>query len=330
MSDSPEQLSTRTDDGLRLSIDRYAPEGDSRGAIVLQHGLGSNNRAFVVPGVSLAEHLSSLGYDVYVPELRGAGRSDRPRSWSLDDYVEQDIPAILRAVLQHSGQPNVSWVGHSMGGILLMMYGIEHPELPVERFVAVGSSLDYTAGKNVYGGMMRLLPVMGALRALPFDRLAQLSAPVSGRGPLLPVERMNFWRSNVDREVMLDIITRGFTPIPIELFRALSSTFEPGGFSRAGGSVLYLPQAERFQVPSLLIGGEGDAQCDPEAVAATARLLSGAPVQHLAFGKSFGHADHYGHFDLLVGKRAPQEVWPHITRFLQGDQHDASAMHGAA
>ena len=38
------------------------------------------------------------------------------------------------------------------------------------------------------------------------------------------------------------------------------------------------------------------------------------------FGKSHGHVDHYGHFDLLMGRRAKEEVFPHIDRFL--DEHD--------
>lgn len=32
-------------------------------------------------------------------------------------------------------------------------------------------------------------------------------------------------------------------------------------------------------------------------------------------------ADHYGHFDLIMGRRAPEEVWPHITTHLAA--HDA-------
>jgi hypothetical protein len=38
------------------------------------------------------------------------------------------------------------------------------------------------------------------------------------------------------------------------------------------------------------------------------------------FGPEHGHADHYGHFDLLVGRNAVREVFPHIDRWL--DEHD--------
>jgi len=35
------------------------------------------------------------------------------------------------------------------------------------------------------------------------------------------------------------------------------------------------------------------------------------------FGKAHGQAEDYGHIDFLVGRRAPDEVWPTITRWLE-------------
>src|SRR5262249_59578807 len=97
----------------------------ARGAVVLQHGLGSNGLLFLVRGVSLAEHLAELGFDCYVTELRGAGRSQRPRGgWALDDYLERDLPALLERVREHSGQRELSFIGHSLGGALMWMYAI--------------------------------------------------------------------------------------------------------------------------------------------------------------------------------------------------------------
>jgi hypothetical protein len=45
--------------------------------------------------------------------------------------------------------------------------------------------------------------------------------------------------------------------------------------------------------------------------------------QHVTFGPAHGHKAHYGHFDVIVGRSAQQEVWPHLQGFLQ--QHDAPA-----
>jgi len=42
---------------------------------------------------------------------------------------------------------------------------------------------------------------------------------------------------------------------------------------------------------------------------------AGCKVQ--IFGKEFGQAEHYGHFDLLLGKNAAQEVFPVVAEWLE-------------
>jgi alpha-beta hydrolase superfamily lysophospholipase len=62
---------------------------------------------------------------VYVVELRGHGRSARPAGgfrWTCDDYLQRDLPALLRAVCADARADAVHLVGHSMGGILALSY----------------------------------------------------------------------------------------------------------------------------------------------------------------------------------------------------------------
>jgi len=56
-----------------------------------------------VKDVSLADYLYAKGHDVWVVELRGAGKSKpfgmyfRPgMTFDFDDYVQKDVPALLR------------------------------------------------------------------------------------------------------------------------------------------------------------------------------------------------------------------------------------------
>lgn len=51
----------------------------------------------------------------------GNGLSDKPalfssrsRMWTIDDYVEKDVPAIIRFVLKETKVPQVHFLGHSM------------------------------------------------------------------------------------------------------------------------------------------------------------------------------------------------------------------------
>ncbi|MDD9936859.1 MAG: alpha/beta fold hydrolase [Myxococcales bacterium] len=322
MEITPEPLTARTGDGLSLAIDRYRTGRARRGAVILQHGLASNRAVFVAPGQSLAAHLAALGYDVYVSELRGAGRSDLPSGgWSIDEYLELDIPALLATVGEHSGQARTCWIGHSMGGILMWMYALEHGGAPVERMISVGSALDYRAGKSAHRNLRHLLPLARIIRSVPFGTLSQIGTGVAGVGPATPLESINFQRSNMDRRMMRWIMRYGFGPIPVPLLDALSNTFSDTGMRRTpstgGESIRYLERAAELQVPTMMLAGQGDAQCPPEAVAATAAQLGEAVVEQHTFGRAAGHSDDYGHFDLLVGKEAEREVWPHITRFLE-------------
>lgn len=320
MPSNHETLTARTPDGISLAIHHVPPaSGSSRGAVILQHGLGANARTLNFRDRSLAQYLAAQGFDCYVPELRGAGASARvPQGYGIDDYVERDIPTIIEAVQRASGQPRLKWVGHSMGGILLMMLAIEQPELPIERFVAVGSALDYRPGKSVHRKTQAARPLAGNwLKTLPFGSLTRLNGLVAGYGPSLPAEQMNFWRSNIEPDVMRRMLAVGFTPIPMRLLDDLATTFDDVGMSRKDGSILYLPRAHELTIPTLLIGGSRDVQATPEAIVDTARLLRNArELEVLHFGKPHGHEDDYGHVDLIVGRNAEREVWPAISEYL--------------
>jgi hypothetical protein len=94
----------------------------------------------------------------------------------------------------------------------------------------------------------------------------------------------------------------------------LDSTFTSRGFSRAAGRIEYLARASDFRLASCLIVGSRDAQCGELAVDETARWLSRGPG--LRVGRVHGHVDDCGHFDLIIGRRAEQEVLPTIRNFL--------------
>jgi pimeloyl-ACP methyl ester carboxylesterase len=288
--------------------------------VVLQHGLGANRWAFTLPEVSLASHLAQRGYDCYVPELRGAGRSEAPRAgWTIDDYLEQDVPAIVRAVQDQSGHAQLGWVGHSMGGVLMLMYGIENAQAPISRMVAVGSALDYRCSPNIYQRLRHVRPLLGRLQTLPFGWISLAAARVAGVGPILLTESINFHRPNVERSVCRKLMAEGFAPIPMRLFDSLATTFSAQGFSRAQGRIVYLPRAHELRIPTLVIAGSRDAQCPPEMARNTYERI-GSPIKQLrTFGTGLGHASDYGHFDLLVGRHAPAEVWPAIAEFLDAE-----------
>ncbi len=314
------ELQATTQDGVVLALRRYRdPSVPCRGSVVMQHGLASNGGAFEVPQQFFAGHLAALGYDCFVTELRGVGKSGRARKIGFDAFIEQDLPALIAKVQAVTGREKLAWIGHSMGGILGLAYGIEHPDAPFSCVITVCSSLDYRPGRNVYQSLNRIRPLAHLLPFIPFGWIARLVSYIAGAGPILPPERMNFYRSNVDRAVLRHVMATGFEHIPIRLLDNLATTFDKLGFSRSSGSMRYLERAGAYTFPTLLLAGSRDVQCPPECIDATLALLTGSTVKRaVSFGIEHGHVDDYGHFDPLVGKRAHEEAWPVMTGFLEG------------
>lgn len=48
--------------------------------------------------------------------------------------------------------------------------------------------------------------------------------------------------------------------------------------------------------------------------------LFGGPKRAVTIGKQQGHRSRYGHFDVIVGRHAREEVWPHVAAHLE--EHD--------
>jgi pimeloyl-ACP methyl ester carboxylesterase len=123
----------KTADGFIIKARHYVR---SEGVpVILQHGV-CNNHSFwdlAMRKDSLARFLFQLGYDVWVTTNRGQGRdelkSPAPNrwTWNVDDLAIFDISAIVDTVSAQTGQPPF-YVGHSLGGITMLMYlqGIEY------------------------------------------------------------------------------------------------------------------------------------------------------------------------------------------------------------
>lgn len=314
-----ETLRIRTRDGIELSARRIRSARPNRGPVILQHGLAANGLVFDLPGRSLARFLAQAGHDVFITRLRGADPAAHSgESYGLDAYLDYDLPAIIEHVRAASGCERVAYVGHSMGGFLLIMHVLDQPDAPISRFVAVGSALDYRVGDSALAEQRALLPfAKRLLTRLPFRMLARANALCAGYGPLLPIERLNFMRENIEPYFMRLLLTEGMTDIPVQLLADLDTTFEEGGFVRRQGALRYLTRTAAFKIPSLLLSGTGDTQCGEAAVDDLARLLSSAqPLRVLKLGRAHGQQADYGHFDLIAGRRANVEVWPILGQFL--------------
>lgn len=308
-----ERLTALTQDGQRLALFRVKPQVRARGAVLLLHGLSANRFAFHWPGRSLAGFLASQGFDAYVAELRGAGESvPLLASWNFHDYLEQDVPALLERVREVSGEARVHFVGHSMGGILAMCHAMVSRGEGLRSAAALGSALDYGLGHSGFAPITHLRPLLTRLSTVPWGVAMSVLAPALARLPD-PLAGFNFHPGNAEASLVRAVYANVFGPIPTALLASLATGLEPGGLkSRAGEP--YQALAASLNTPLLMIAASDDRQCPLPAFEATAAATR---AKTLRFGQRYGHLAEYGHFDLLLGRTAPDEVWPALLGWLE-------------
>jgi len=121
---------TVTVEGHRV---HYLAKGLASGpVVVLVHGLGGRAEDWR----NLAPWLAKAGYRVYMPDLVGYGRSQRPSDFS---YSIPDEAGVVVGFLDAMGLKQVDLGGWSMGGWIVQRVASEHPE-QVRRLILFDSA----------------------------------------------------------------------------------------------------------------------------------------------------------------------------------------------
>lgn len=297
--------------------------------VILCHGLGANRYLFDIPGgPSLADFLRRHGRDVWVAELRGSGMSDRPGikhsdvpySWGFEDHLRHDTPAIIDAVLSCTRSSRVHWVGHSMGGMLILAHLASRPDSALASAIVVGSPTDFSEidiGK--FRPLFKLEPLLGWLPISPLPFLGRMIAPLA---PWVPESEWGlFHTDNIEPSVARKTISLVSTPIsPNKLWLDFGRFMKTGVFGPGDGES-YLEGLRESVVPILLMGGSKDSMAPPASVINACRKLNETTKPEcVIMGKESGRLEDYGHVDLLVGIHATEETFPKILEWLE--QHD--------
>lgn len=132
---------------------RREPDGGATTATPVLIVMSLISRSYILdlhPGASFVAALRDAGQDVYlldwgVPDERDAGND-------LRRYVDELLPAAVAAVLEDSGQPGLNLIGYCYGGLLSLLLGAAHPELPVHAVVTMATPVHF-AGLGLFGRM---------------------------------------------------------------------------------------------------------------------------------------------------------------------------------
>lgn len=108
-----------------LFYQHWRPDDEPRAALAVVHGFAEHSGRYGF----LVDHLVGRGFAVHGFDLRGFGRSSGRRG-HVDDWSEYrgDVGAFLAEVRKHEPGAAVFLFGHSMGGLIVLDYGLHHPE----------------------------------------------------------------------------------------------------------------------------------------------------------------------------------------------------------
>ncbi|KAG2491163.1 hypothetical protein HYH03_010376 [Edaphochlamys debaryana] len=331
----PDPLGTTVTPGGNSGAGGAAPgfTGTRLFPVLLIPGLGSSGvyTFDLSPVVSFADYLASWGWDVWTAELRGNGQSDHPqvfvrsRWWTIDDNVAIDLPAVISYVLRTTGSAKLHAIGHSMGGMMLT------------RLLALGdATAQAVASATVVGSgcflrgswwqvLERTMWMARFLWMVPAGATLRAYSPLalSGNG-LAAIDELYFWPRNTDPVLARAVLARNFSDISSGVILQMSTAFGDTGLRTADGREAYADPARlaRVETPVLFMCGDKDRMCPSQGAAETCVLFTGSRVaRFIEVGPAtWGTLHHYGHFDILMGKHAHEEVFPVLHEWL--DEHD--------
>ena len=327
-----EQYAVQTSDGWTLTLRRFRPKADAvkqPTPLVLAHGLNMNRGSWALGDeASLIRSLVDRGHETFTVEYRGTSSSfppDGQSRWNYDinDHIDHDIPALLAEVERLTGTPQVHWVGHSMGGMLLYLYAGRHGGARVRRAVTLGSPVSFKLPYRIPRVLAR--PVVRRLfsgNRVPLVTFAFLTLPfVVALRPLLASKFLNPQHLGGRLVAALHIRALENVSGPIYGF-FLHLAAERRELAPASSDSEDDPNAgalERFNVPLLIVSGQLDEVAPPAAVF-PAFEKAGSPIAaYRCFGgpSQQDEAPAFGHCDLASSEAAVQWVVPLIASWLE-------------
>lgn len=306
-----ELLFAETRDGWRIALARRRPRGPARlPPVLLCHGIAVNRQTldFGIERYSLSAFLARAGFDCFAIDLRGHGDSRRPRGasrrWNLDTYLREDIPAALDLIRATTGSEQVLWVGHSQGALLGMAACALYPDR-VKALVQLAGPVHFRAQER----LRRLV----ALRLLPLGHLLKVSARMVApwSGYLHPATAEIAINSrNMERPIYRRLLVNAIENLQPGVLDHFALFIRDDTFRAWDGSVDYRAASERARQPALFLSAEKDGLAPPEVVLDGFHHWGGAPKRYWNSGRD------YGHCDLVLGRNAPEVVFPVIRDFL--------------
>jgi len=305
-------------------VRKHRDDLQRRGAVLLIHGFAQNRYSWHLSSRSLVNYLADAGLDVYNLELTGHGRSREfgtaPAN-SFEEYVD-DAASVVAAVADYSGCGQVFLMGHSLGGAVC--YGVAPRQLshiagvvtvagmfhfganPITRHIGrlVGMMADMDSPLARIGASIKIR-FLGKIVAERFDTAEALSEsfPLAGWVP-----------GSTEPHIVQERLLKGFDWTGVNIFLTMMRWAADGSIE-ATGTRNYARDFSALDIPLLVVAGDRDRML-PAADARPAYDLSVSGDKTFKLFSPIHEEVHWGHLDLVLGKRAPEYTWPYLLGWL--------------
>jgi polyhydroxyalkanoate synthase len=284
--------------------------------VVIVHSLVS--RSYILdlyPGNSAVAFLLKEGLDVFLLDWGVPDEADSGNT--LEHYVDDGIPAAIAAACEAAGTEEVTLLGYCFGGILSLLAGARHPELPIRNLALMATPVDFSKMETITAlvrdGRLNPEEVVEPTGNVPPDviengfRLLKPTAEVA--------QYANLWENLWNDEFMegyqaMGQWARDHVPFPGAAFRQtveqlvrknalMEGTFELGGERVDLGTI---------KRPVLNIMAERDHIVPLAAAEPIVDLVGSKDAEELRLSA--------GHAGLVAGRKAAKVTLPSIASWI--------------
>lgn len=275
-------------DGSELHVEIYGR--DEHPPLILTHGWGLDSTAWYYAKRELGQRYKLIAWD-----QPGLGLSIRPRN---RDFSLEKLAGDLHAVLPLAGDQPVILVGHSIGGMILLTFcRLFHKELATRIAGLVLTSTTYTNPVRTVKGA----PFFTAIETPIIKPLMYLTIALS------PLVWLMNWMSYRNGSSHLTTKQTSFggaeTWEQVDFAALFQAKASPAVLARGMLGMLKYDATGTLSTitsPTLVVPGEIDPVCKPEASERMRAAIPGARLRALPLSKHLGFIEHHATYASYV------------------------------